>query len=275
MTAEAIALVHEDVKYQVDAGFSRIVLWDDIKHNPPAKLKVSPLAVIPQTNRRGRLILDLSFPVHRSSNSSKRKLGQVVQEAVNNTTPPLAPEEPVNELGKVLLRIFDFMLEVPARETIQFAKIDLSDGFWRMVVEPEDAWNFVYVLPDPPGSPIRLVVPHALQMGWTQSLAFFCSATETTRDILQVLVDTKADLPPHPFSHYMTPDPQRPTKRQRIGEPSYQMSSVFVDDFILAAVEDAAGSKLDHTGRGALHAIHGIFPPPAVSGHVGGKDPIS
>eukprot|EP00978_Attheya_sp_CCMP212_P022090 scaffold65439_cov46-Attheya_sp.AAC.2 len=45
--------------------------------------------------------------------------------------------------------------------------------------------------------------------------------------------------------------------------------------FFLAAVDDAAGSKLDHTGRAALHAIHGIFPPPAVSGHVGGKDPIS
>eukprot|EP00978_Attheya_sp_CCMP212_P022091 scaffold65439_cov46-Attheya_sp.AAC.3 len=71
MTAEAIELVHEDVKYQVDAGFSRIVLWDDIKHNPHAKLKVSPLAVIPQKNRRGRLILDLSFPVHQMSKSSK------------------------------------------------------------------------------------------------------------------------------------------------------------------------------------------------------------
>eukprot|EP00978_Attheya_sp_CCMP212_P010911 scaffold26571_cov52-Attheya_sp.AAC.3 len=137
-------------------------------------------------NRRGRLILDLSFPVHRTSKSSKRKLGQVVQEAVNDTTSPLAPEEPGNELGKVLLQIFDFsMLEVPAGETIQFAKIDLSDGFWRMVVELEDTWNFVYVLPDPPGSPIRLVVPHALQMGWMQSPSFFCFATETTRDILQ------------------------------------------------------------------------------------------
>eukprot|EP00978_Attheya_sp_CCMP212_P034231 scaffold142535_cov79-Attheya_sp.AAC.3 len=65
-----------------------------------------------------------------------------------------------------------------------------------MVVEAEDAWNFAYELPDPPGSPIRLVVPHALQMGWTQSPAFFCSATKTTRDVLQVLVDTKTDLPP-------------------------------------------------------------------------------
>jgi hypothetical protein len=268
-------LVHEDVQYQVDAGFSRIVMWDNIKHNTPSKLKVSPLAVVPQTNRRGRLILDLSFPVHQRSQQSKRKLGQVIQAAVNDTTTPLAPEKPVNELGKVLLRIFDFMLEVPAGETINFSKIDLSDGFWRMVVEAEDAWNFAYVLPDPPGSPIRLVVPHALQMGWTQSPAFFCSATETTRDVLQVLVDTKADLPPHPFSHYMNPDSDRPTKRQRVGEHEFQMSSVFVDDFILAAVEDATGMKLQHTGLAALHAIHAIFPPPSISGHVGGKDPIS
>eukprot|EP00978_Attheya_sp_CCMP212_P000448 scaffold893_cov28-Attheya_sp.AAC.1 len=85
-----------------------------------------------------------------------------------------------------------------------------------MVVEAEDAWNFANVLPDPPESPIRLVVPHAIQMGWTQSPPFFCSATETTRDVLQVLVDTKADLPPPPFSHYMTPDSDRPAKRQRI-----------------------------------------------------------
>eukprot|EP00978_Attheya_sp_CCMP212_P032833 scaffold129835_cov29-Attheya_sp.AAC.1 len=30
---EAMELVHEDVQYQVDAGFSRIVMWDNIKHN--------------------------------------------------------------------------------------------------------------------------------------------------------------------------------------------------------------------------------------------------
>eukprot|EP00978_Attheya_sp_CCMP212_P023785 scaffold73576_cov56-Attheya_sp.AAC.9 len=53
------------------------------------------------------------------------------------------------------------------------------------------------------------------------------------------------------------------------------MSSVFVDDFILAAVEDATGTNLQHTGLAALYVINAIFPPPAISGHVGGKDPIS
>ncbi|KAI2506221.1 hypothetical protein MHU86_8256 [Fragilaria crotonensis] len=53
------------------------------------------------------------------------------------------------------------------------------------------------------------------------------------------------------------------------------MSAVYVDDYILAAVEDRAGTLLQRTGRAALYTIHGLFPPPARSGHIGGKDPIS
>lgn len=44
---EAIRLVHEDVAYQVEAGFSQLVYWDDIKDNLPRNFKLSPLAVIP------------------------------------------------------------------------------------------------------------------------------------------------------------------------------------------------------------------------------------
>lgn len=64
METENIALVHEDIQYQVDAGFSRIVLWSDLQKQRPSKLKISPMAVVPQKDRRGRLILDLSFPVY-------------------------------------------------------------------------------------------------------------------------------------------------------------------------------------------------------------------
>ena len=53
------------------------------------------------------------------------------------------------------------------------------------------------------------------------------------------------------------------------------MTAVYVDDYILAAVEDASGSLLTRIGRAALHTIHAIFPPPILSGHVDGKDPIS
>jgi hypothetical protein len=53
------------------------------------------------------------------------------------------------------------------------------------------------------------------------------------------------------------------------------MSAVYFDDYILAAVESLDGSALLRTGRAALHTIHGLFPPPARSGHVDGKDHIS
>ena len=61
-----------------------------------------------------------------------------------------------------------------------FSKIDLNDGYWRIVVNEADTWNFAYVLlPLKPGDDIELVIPDALQMGWSESPPFFCAATET------------------------------------------------------------------------------------------------
>jgi hypothetical protein len=64
MESKNIKLVHEDVQYQVDAVFLKIVLWEDLKRLKPHTLKISPLAVIPQKNHWGRLILDISFPMY-------------------------------------------------------------------------------------------------------------------------------------------------------------------------------------------------------------------
>ena len=41
-------------------GVVKIVKWDDIKDNPPASLKVSPVAAIPHKSRSFRFILNLS-----------------------------------------------------------------------------------------------------------------------------------------------------------------------------------------------------------------------
>jgi hypothetical protein len=65
LTPESITLIEEDVAYQVRAGYAQVVNWETLKENLPPKLKVSPLAVVPQANRRGRMILDLSFPASR------------------------------------------------------------------------------------------------------------------------------------------------------------------------------------------------------------------
>ena len=48
-----------------------------------------------------------------------------------------------------------------------FAKFDLKDGYWRMVVNESDAWNFAYVLlPANEGDKIELVIHDSLQTGW-------------------------------------------------------------------------------------------------------------
>ena len=182
-TPESVELIDEELEYQVSAGFSSLVFWDDIKNNLPDNFKLSPLAVVPQVNRRGRMILDLSFPVRKvkkSMNKRRRIQEEIIQESVNDTTKKLAPTIPVKLLGQVLPRLFEFMATVHPLDPIHFSKIDLSDGFWRMIVEDAEKWNFCYVKPQrDPNAPIQIVVPSALQMGWTESPPFFSSATET------------------------------------------------------------------------------------------------
>jgi hypothetical protein len=50
---DSIALVHEDIQYQVDMGFCEIFSWQAIRLLKPKNLKISPIAVVPQRDRRG------------------------------------------------------------------------------------------------------------------------------------------------------------------------------------------------------------------------------
>jgi hypothetical protein len=174
----------------------------------------------------------------------------------------------------VLPKLFQFMADTPADEVICFSKIDLSDGFWRMIVDEDQKWNLCYVMPDPPGAPIRIVVPSALQMGWAKSPPYFCAATQAGRDVAQHLVDGAFQLPPHPLESYVLPDEGEtltPSQRDEI----FRFVAVYVDDYILAAVESKDRTLVRRMARAALFAIHSVFPPPEVTGHEGGKDPIS
>src|SRR5687767_5701392 len=97
----------------------------------------------------------------------------------------------MQELGKVLPRIIYTLANAPNGPPALFVRLDIKDGFWRMVVPPEAKFNFAYVLPTPPGgdpSDIQIVVPSLLQMGWTNSPPYFCTATKTARNIVQELL---------------------------------------------------------------------------------------
>jgi hypothetical protein len=61
---ENTQLIWEDIKYQVKAGFVCMIAASDLfGENQPPDLKISWVAVVPQDNRRGRIILNLSAEV--------------------------------------------------------------------------------------------------------------------------------------------------------------------------------------------------------------------
>jgi hypothetical protein len=148
------------------------------------------VALIPQVGRRSRIILDLSFPVYQEVDG----VVTVTQTSVNETTVLTAPSVLVKEIGRVLPRLLQYMRDTPKGLHILFCKLDISNGFWRLVVQREDCFNFAYVLPQEIGKPIQLVIPAALQMGWVESPGLFCTVTESARDLTQHLVDTS--IPP-------------------------------------------------------------------------------
>ena len=266
MTEKAWELFKDDIAYQVKAGFSRVVLWDDIKDNLPPQLKISPVAVVPQSNRRDRIILDLSFPV--------RVGREIIQQAVNATTVSTSHPSALKYLGSSMPRILQFMAHAPSTLPIFFSKYDVSDGFWRMVVAAGAEWNFAYVLPQPPGEPLKLVVPNALQMGWKESPGYFCSASETARDVIEQLATSKAELPMHKFEQYINTVAPPSTAGTSLDdrEVPWTALEVFVDDFI-AMTQNV--SRIQHLTRSILHGIEEVFPSIEVTGHVAGREPVS
>ncbi len=190
----------EDIKYQVRAGFSKVISWEELKTLQLTNLKISPVASIPQAGRRGRIILDLSFPVFQ-------KVAGVVtatQASVNDTTVLQAPLVPVKQIGKILPRVLQYMQDIPDGLHILFSKLDLSTGFWRLIVRRTNCYNFAYVLLQATRAPTKIMVPLAVQMGWVESPSLFCTVTESAWDLAQHFVDNNVQLPYDPIEELMT-----------------------------------------------------------------------
>ena len=261
-TPEARQALRKEALEKVQQGFAKIVRYGDIKHNLPPQLKISPAACIPHKSRSYRVILDLSFRLRHNGEYTA---------SVNDTTVPQAPAEAMGQLGSCFRRLVATMANNHAPDyPFRFAKLDVKDGFWRMVVSTIDAWNFTYVLPAANGkqtslNDVELIVPDALQMGWCESPPFFCTASETARDVIQHLLNNQTHLPPHKFETKMIPEDMVPT------QPAAPVTilEVFVDDFI-AGTNQLDKSHLQTLSRCMLHGVHAIFPPSEVTNHGGG-----
>ena len=175
------------------------------------------------------------------------------------------------ELGNVIPRIVWVLAKADPNFLFLISKIDLKDGYWRMYVSKENAWNFAYVLPKlSEDKPTRLVVPDALQMGWSKFPAFFCAATKTDRDVADKNFESKKEEPPHKLKDIMIDvdwDSLPPLpKISETGEAQFQnFLKVYIDDFI-GLIQCKDEHQLQRFSRNILNAIYNTFPLPEVTG---------
>ena len=266
---EARQCLINETETKIKEGFAKKIKWKDIKNNIPPNLKISPIAMIPHKSRKYRAILDLSFQL---------RLNGKQMPSVNSATNKLAPQKAMAGLGEALRRfIFTMAHNYNKDQPFKFAKCDIKDGFWRMVVHQQDAWNFCYTIPpatkNTPLDDLEIVIPDSLQMGWCESPPLFCAATETARDVIQFLIENNLpEMTPHAMEKQMMQNNKlhihtKPTKS------ATTITEVYVDDFC-AGTNNLEYKHLLQLSRAILHGIHSIFPPTAITNHNGG-DPIS
>ena len=279
LTESGAKLLWEDIQYQVDAGFVRILTEQQLRDERSPKLKVSRVAVVPQENRRDRIILNLSAEVKFPRT---RRRPARTHPSVNASTVPADDQTAVKRLGQTGKALLLYAFETDPTWEICWLKMDLSDGFWRMIVQAGKEQNFVFEMPPHPTRCGRhFVVPSALQMGWTNSPPYFCTATDIGRKlIVRLLAFTLRSgiNTPHPYDEYIIPGVAAPRGPITPGLVTVA-SQVFVDDFCfgIAGAPNRPHKIRDHLwlGRACLHGAHAIFPPPDAIGHTNGKDSIS
>jgi hypothetical protein len=284
LTPENAKLIWEEIKYQEDAGFITVISERDLfSGRAPSNLKISRLAVVPQRNRRGRLILNLTaaveLPAKRDPGSRRKRKRS--HPSVNESSLLATDQEAVKKLGTAVLDALLLQFESPCQWEVLWSKIDLSDGFWRMIVEAGQEANFTYELPEHPEREGKwFVIPSALQMGWKNSPAYFCATTEAAWVIIARLLALSAHdgfIDEHPYESYCATGGPCPKWSSR--PEALVLLRVFVDDFILgiagAPDRESRNAETMWMARAALHGIHSIFPPPSITDHVDGHDSIS
>ncbi len=144
------------------------------------------------------------------------------------------------------------------------AKFDIKDGFWRLDCQEGEEYNFAYVLPQPDDTPKDewiIVVPTSLQMGWIESPGFFCTATETSRDIIDIYANTPLGaLPEQRFELYALRSIHDSNLPAKSDKPLNYMTEVYMDNFVSLLVGYST-EHVAHIVRATMMGIYDTFLP--------------
>ena len=160
---EHIDFLRDELADMVDRATWMVLPYHTVRHIP--NLRISPMGVVPQHERRPRPIVDYTFS------------------GINDDTVPLAPAEAM-QFGRALERIIAQVVHNnPRFGPVHFIKLDIADGFYRVGLRVEDIPKLAVAIPSLPGELPLVALPLALPMGWTQSPPMFSAVTETIADV--------------------------------------------------------------------------------------------
>jgi hypothetical protein len=155
-------------------------------------LRLSPLGVAPQRDRRPRTISDYTYS------------------RVNEDTVVVTPAEYM-QFGHDLWRILKHLKHSnPNRAPVYMSKIDIADGFYRIWVRATDVPKLGVLFPSRPGDIPLVGFPLALPMGWKESPKIFTAATETVADLANNVLQQKVLCGPHRLEHASEQTPTSP-----------------------------------------------------------------
>jgi hypothetical protein len=237
-------------------------------------LRLSPPGVVPQRDRRPRWICDYTWS------------------GVNLETLPLAAMEAM-QFGHALERILrEILLANPAHGPVLLNKTDLSDGFYRMDLNSEDAPKLGVAFPTKEGAEPMVAVPLVLPMGWKNSPPAFSTATETIADLANQRLRRPDYHPPnHPLDQMAADVPlpvhaaqslapaagvavEIPTSRDpslpTTGKP-LEYVDVFVDDFV--SLGQSPNTR--RVRKTLLHSIDHVFRPVTDDDSPFRREPVS
>ena len=232
----------------VQKGFYVVLPYDDVRELKG--LRLSPMGLVPQRDRRDRIVVDYSFY------------------GLNEDTVPLAPDS--MQFGRALQRVLQRLYDAdPKHGPVYMMKVDVADGFYRVWVRTEDVPKLAIALPQLPGQPKLVAFPVVLPMGWSESPPQFCALTETVADLANESIrqavpdrphrlDALADTTPEPTA---TKPPTLSMHHNRLGRHRRPLAyiDVFVDDFLGAAQGDQ--SRRTRIRRLLLQSFDEVFRP--------------
>lgn len=266
--------VREEMAEFCEKGFWVVLPYHTVRHLPG--LKLSPLGVVPQRDRRPRLIVDYSFY------------------GVNANTIKIMPPEAM-QFGRALERLLTSIRHAnPAFGPVYMAKIDIADRFYRVWTSANTCPKLGVLLPQQATEPQLVAFPLSLPMGWVESPPAFCAASETAADLANQRfhhqyapphrLDDVSETPPPPDKVAATRVEHRPGQPAlSLAAPAFLYSSqplsqplaeveLYMDDYI--GLVQGHQRRRRCVKRVLMHTIDEIFRPwdPSETAH---QEPMS